>query len=178
MRTNNDWNTTMQLAIQRGSKFGSYACLDVLLQHSSGDVNAADKDGRTALHDAVALGSLELVTKLLAAGADPTVVDAAKQSPLALATNPDIASVLAREAAVLKAKADAVPADPLGNRRSKTPCFPYNDRYSCSFPKCKFSHHCSICGVGVHHAATDHDNSEMAAGGDVGVSGEEDTGQT
>ncbi|MGC7198583.1 ankyrin repeat domain-containing protein, partial [Mycobacteroides abscessus subsp. massiliense] len=39
------------------------------------DVNARDKDGATALHEAAWTGDLVLIGRLLDAGADPTITD-------------------------------------------------------------------------------------------------------
>ncbi len=57
-----------------------------MLIAAGADLNARQKDGKTALHYAAQYGPAEALRLLLAAGADATLRDANGQTPLDLAT--------------------------------------------------------------------------------------------
>ena len=72
------------------------ASICALLQHDATLVDAVDGGGRTALHHAVAAGSVSTAKYLLGRwGADDTVVDARGDSPLHLCTSPKLLLLLA-----------------------------------------------------------------------------------
>jgi len=64
---------------------GSYAVVDILLNHPQIDVDAKDNSGMTALQVASSFGFLDIVRRLLTAGADPNICDHLHSTPLHVA---------------------------------------------------------------------------------------------
>ncbi len=73
--------------LRLAARFGQLDIIDALLVNSSLDLNAAETDtGRTALHYAAENGHSNIVTLLLAHGADSNLVDGDGRTPISLAT--------------------------------------------------------------------------------------------
>jgi ankyrin repeat protein len=89
---------------------GDYPALQRLVR-AKADVDAAQKDGSTALHWAVYRRDLESLDLLLRSGAKPNVVNRAGATPLAMAALDGSAAVIDR---LLKAGADAKAVGPNG----------------------------------------------------------------
>ena len=73
--------------LRLAAKFGQLGIINRLLVNSSLDLNAAETDtGRTALHYAAENGHSNIVALLLAHGADSSLVDSDRRTPIFLAT--------------------------------------------------------------------------------------------
>jgi len=96
----NDTNLKMETALILATKSGCLASVQLLLDHPEVEINRQDHLGNTALHYAVMLQDLDLITTLLSRGSssssspsspspsnnpDPTLQNRAGQSPLDLA---------------------------------------------------------------------------------------------
>jgi ankyrin repeat protein len=68
-------------------------CVELLLDKGA-NVNAADGDGRTALHSAASYGNNEVIELLLAHGASINATNKLGQTPLQAASKPEIAELL------------------------------------------------------------------------------------
>lgn len=73
---------------------GRHAELVWILIASDAAVNACQRGGWTALHSAAANGDIDSVQALLSAGADPAAVNEQGQTPLELAPDPAVRTIL------------------------------------------------------------------------------------
>ncbi|MES2966036.1 MAG: ankyrin repeat domain-containing protein [Bdellovibrionota bacterium] len=76
--------TPLHLAAAFREEVTAAAICERLIENGA-ELNAKDADGQTALHHAVARGSLLLVATMIEAGADPYLKDAQDRSPMDLA---------------------------------------------------------------------------------------------
>ena len=67
---------------------GMMAAVRHLVEELGADVNAADHEGNTALHNAAARGDLEMINYLMARGADATVINREGKSTADMANGP------------------------------------------------------------------------------------------
>ncbi len=67
---------------------GMMAAVKYLVEELDADVNAIDHEGNTALHNAAARGDVEMITYLVAKGADPKVVNREGKTTADMANGP------------------------------------------------------------------------------------------
>lgn len=82
--------------LHRASQRGDAAMVDLLLR-AGAQVDARGAGGATALHYAVCGDHVQTAACLLTAGADPRAVDAAGETPIALARSPRMLDLFRRQ---------------------------------------------------------------------------------
>lgn len=68
-----------------------------MLLEGGADPNSVDEDRDTPLHYACSSGNVEIITMLLAKGADPTAADGLGRTPAERSTGPGVQSLLEAE---------------------------------------------------------------------------------
>ena len=90
--------TMLMVAVQ----FGASTCFAFLLKHNKTDVNGVDADGQTALFYAAEAGRRQMIQPLIAAGADPNLLDKSGKRAVDYATSREIKAALGKAAATTK----------------------------------------------------------------------------